>query len=631
MELSDGVNSVSEFMGSNGQLLPQRAILHEIIVQTVSERKILSGNDTNYEGTLKNVIARAQGLSSYKDLEQSDRIDPQKISSILDELELERLPLHAQAEQVMMVTGGAGTGKSSFVKHISKSQAEVYQNAVQINPDHFREFLADKAEQGRLFSTYTHHESSMIANEVMKRLGDRMERGLDAPHVLMDVTVPNEKRMEFAMRFDKLQVMHGSAPADVTVERVYQRGIDTGRVLPTRAALGTTAGASRHLHTVLEHPDLELSIYNTDVPKEASPTLIASWDKEARQMNVVDPDLFKAFIQRQDINIDANSPERLWDGADRSPERMAQHLSAYTNHGIVIEFVATENTPPMRFSDEGVEILETLENAPKANFMMELADKFGSLGKNGGFIAGAAFGTLSGAFTLAAGGGKAEAAEAVYEAALPYGESQIDAARGDLEALKRSATIETTSTVGAVGGAVGGAALGTMIFPGVGTVVGGVIGGIGGGIISGEATAAIYDNADNIADFFDKRDDRLFERLPTEIVESAPPELQHLVELKRMHEDALDMREELGRGRTRNKDTLAKRDIANARIDHIEKLYDQAFEEMDANGSLAEAQSFLNLWDQAGKLSAAGQIEATATCGNSQDQNHDYGLMKLGN
>ncbi len=130
--------------------------------------------------------------------------------------------------------------------------------------------------------------------------------------------------------------------------------------------------------------------------------------------------------------------------------------------------------------------------------MASMAETFGRLGKNGGLIAGAAFGTLSGAFTLAAGGSAAQAAEAVYEGAVPYGETQIDVLRGDVQAMKRSATIETTSNIGAAGGALAGAAIGTVIMPGVGTVAGAAVGGIGAGIASGEITALVYDNFSTI-------------------------------------------------------------------------------------------------------------------------------------
>lgn len=134
----------------------------------------------------------------------------------------------------------------------------------------------------------------------------------------------------------------------------------------------------------------------------------------------------------------------------------------------------------------------------KGSALGKMAETFGRLGKNGGLIAGAAFGTLSGAFTLAAGGNSAQAAEAVYEGAVPYGETSLDAVRGDIEAMKRSGTIETASNIGAGSGTLAGAAIGTAIMPGVGTAVGAVVGGIGVGLTSGEITGLVYDNFEAI-------------------------------------------------------------------------------------------------------------------------------------
>ncbi|UJP03684.1 MAG: hypothetical protein LZF85_04330, partial [Nitrosomonas sp.] len=111
-----------------------------------------------------------------------------------------------------------------------------------------------------------------------------------------------------------------------------------------------------------------------------------------------------------------------------------------------------------------------------------MAETFGKLGKNGGVIAGVTLGTFSGAFTLAAGRSKAEAAQVVYEAAVPYGETQIDLAHGNIMAAEKSAIIETASNIGSLGGAAAGAAIGTGI------------GALGGGVGTGYLTEKIHDN-----------------------------------------------------------------------------------------------------------------------------------------
>lgn len=191
-----------------------------------------------------------------------------------------------------------------------------------------------------------------------------------------------------------------------------------------------------------------------------------------------------------------------------------------------------------------------------------MSETFGKLGKNGGVIAGIALGTLSSAFALASGSSKAEAAEIFYETAVPYGETELDLARGDLEAAARSATIETASNGGSLAGAAAGATIGTLIMPGVGTAIGAGIGLLSGGIGAGYITEKLYDNyaqlksgAVNLAQetaesltsavedtrrylasWFD--DDPVldvqvaFASLPNHVTSDMPPEVAALVEVK---------------------------------------------------------------------------------------------------
>lgn len=203
----------------------------------------------------------------------------------------------------------------------------------------------------------------------------------------------------------------------------------------------------------------------------------------------------------------------------------------------------------------------TLQNHRNSRLEV-MAETFGKLGKNGGVIAGLALGTLSGAFTLAAGGSKAEAAQVVYEAAVPYGETQIDLARGDVMAAEKSATVETATNIGSLGGAAAGAAIGTMILPGIGTAIGAGIGALGGGVGTSYLTEKIHDNyaqiksgtirlADEatesltnavqktkqfLAGWFDGKpalDARtIFNALPDSVTPDMPPEVAALVEVK---------------------------------------------------------------------------------------------------
>jgi hypothetical protein len=225
------------------------------------------------------------------------------------------------------------------------------------------------------------------------------------------------------------------------------------------------------------------------------------------------------------------------------------------------DMLERQGIAPQRYAELGASLKVETPNGLK-----NAAESLTDFGKKAGPVAGVIVGTLAGAFTLAAGGSKAEAAQVVYEAAVPYGETQIDLARGDLLAAEKSATIETASNLGSLGGVAAGAAIGTMILPGVGTAIGAGIGALGGGVGTGYLTEKIHDNyaqiksgavqlADETAEsltntvqktkqflagWFDRKPaldaQAAFNALPNSVTPDMPPEVAALVEVKASRE-----------------------------------------------------------------------------------------------
>ncbi len=604
-ELTDGIDSKARFSGPDGNLYSQRLVLHEFIVQVVSERKILSSPSGKYGAAMKSVIADALELKSYQELEKSGDYTPEKISAVLDEFGLERLPLHDRTKQVMMVTGGPGTGKSSLVAEFSKAQPEIYQNAVQINPDDYKDILASPKDLGKLHSEYTHKESSMIAEKIIGKLDERMAAGLPAPHVMMDVVSPNPTRMAFAIRFDQMNVSHGAAPAEVTLQRAYNRGFDkdgniNGRIISSHVVLDGAAKASELLPNIFEHPNLEFKMVNTDVPFGSKQPVIAEWDNNSKRLAVYDPNAFVEFVERQHINTNATHTGELLQGFEQTPERLAADLKPYTDKGVQIDFMDSDRKLAMSIGADKVEVHKALPSKHGSGFMADMAESFGKLGRNGGVIAGVTLGSLAGVFTLASGGSTAEAAEITYESVVPYGETQLDLARGDLEAAARSTTVETVSNTVSIGGVLAGAAAGAAIgsaVPVVGTAVGavagGIIGGMGAGVTAAYITEKVYDNyavlksgtvqlahetADSLTNavqdtgrylayWFD--DDPVldvqiaFNALPNTVAPGMPPEVVALVEVKSSQE-----------------------------------IFERSFAEIESHGGLPEVQAYIEAHPQ---------------------------------
>lgn len=149
--------------------------------------------------------------------------------------------------------------------------------------------------------------------------------------------------------------------------------------------------------------------------------------------------------------------------------------------------------------------LEALNNAikdagaPKAGsgFLGKIAEGLGNLGKRAGLVGGAVIAPIAAGAALLGGASKAEAAQVAVEAAVPYAETAIDLAEGDMAAAAKSGAMETTSTIAGAGGAVAGGVIGQILIPipGVGAVIGAAVGGIISGVIASGVTEAVIDHA----------------------------------------------------------------------------------------------------------------------------------------
>ncbi|HAJ90127.1 MAG TPA: hypothetical protein DCM27_03810, partial [Rhodospirillaceae bacterium] len=346
---------------------PVRQVLHEAILQIVSERQVNQypiGND--YEDKLESLVSKVKKNPQFQDLERLSNPDPQKISDVLDSLGLAKLPLHTKSEQVMMVTGGPGTGKSGILEKLSQTKPEIYNTAAQINPDHYRNLLADFRELGAIHSTYTQDEASLVTDKIIKRIGDKMDMGGQAPHVVVDIASPTKARMEFAKKFEQMTAVAGTAPVDVTVQRAYDRGVENGeavgRVTPTRVVLAGAAYTSKEMPNVFDHKNLDFKMVNADVPRGKQATLVAEWDNKTKSLNVYDHNRFIEFVERQNINTYAKSPTELFvdpktgEKLKRSPSAIAPTLQPYLDKGITINFMTPDNRVAMSMNKGAIEI-----------------------------------------------------------------------------------------------------------------------------------------------------------------------------------------------------------------------------------------------------------------------------------
>ncbi len=151
------------------------------------------------------------------------------------------------------------------------------------------------------------------------------------------------------------------------------------------------------------------------------------------------------------------------------------------------------------------------------------AEFTGDLARKSGPVLGVVLGVGAAGATYLSTGSSAEAAEVAYETIVPYGETQIDVARGDAGAAAKSATVETAS----IGAAAAGAAGGFVVAGPIGAAVGGIAGGLGGGMAVEALLEPVALN-EIPADEAQKR----LSGLSPEMAEMMSPETQSLYVLK---------------------------------------------------------------------------------------------------
>ena len=387
----DGVpDSWARNVDANGQLLPERALLHEMIVQAVTERRIQIDPARDYDEQLYRNINELRNSDHFAELAESGSFTRADVTAMLDDIGLERLPTVPQAQHTTItVTGGPATGKTALVNAVQAQRPDIVDNAARVNPDDYRAIFASPAEFGQAYADMAQVECNQISKVIMSRLQENIAMN-NAPHVLLDVVSPNKRRMALANASNELIVIAGTKPPEVAVEHSFTRGhavVDEatgitvpGRQTPTFVVLEGAAKASGSNPQIFQHPNVSFELFDTNTGRDPvtgryiPPQSIASWDAESKTITVHDPDTFVDFIERQNLSDQARSADELFDVADRTPTRIAENLEAYTRQGIQIDFVDPETRRiAISFNVNGAQMREFLPSAMGAAFFNDMA------------------------------------------------------------------------------------------------------------------------------------------------------------------------------------------------------------------------------------------------------------------
>lgn len=382
-QVQGGQDSLQIHTGQDGNLSAERKLLHEVIVQTITERRIDANPNIPRDIQLFDHMERIQDSPAYKDLAKQGDFSRESVSQLLDSAGLDKLPTVPQDKHItMMVTGGPATGKTALMDRLGQSNPQVFDNSAKINPDDYKAILADPAIYGTGYADIAHREGSALTNKIMGRLKDNIAEG-NAPNIVLDVVSPNKVRMDLALQSSQLVVVQGTLDPAKAVERSYERGkpkVDPitgettlGRQTPTEIVLEGAQKVAKTTPDFFDHPNVEMRIYDTDVEYGKPPKLVAQWDPDEKHMIVHNPDAFMNMVERQNMNIKAESPDQLYTAEATTPKQNADNLKAYTDKGISISFLGENGKPAISMTPTETIVTEPLPSSRGDGFFNELA------------------------------------------------------------------------------------------------------------------------------------------------------------------------------------------------------------------------------------------------------------------
>lgn len=246
-----------------------------------------------------------------------------RIQNKIDELQYKRLSLHkGEKRHTFMLAGAPGTGKSSIIikKIIEKAEklGINWDDVVKVSTDIHRiivDSYAFTSEYSHYSSLLNHAEALYISKKVYQRIANKIAKG-QAPHVLIDAVDISEERLKLGIaELGNLHITVTTTPADVALDRVYNRAKHSNRFAPTAYQLTKHREISHDFFKQLM-PTLnsrtEVILYDKNISEDKDPLIIMKADMQQRLVTVFDSDKLAEFLKKAKVNITAKNKKELF-------------------------------------------------------------------------------------------------------------------------------------------------------------------------------------------------------------------------------------------------------------------------------------------------------------------------------
>ncbi len=280
-------------------------------------KKVLA--DKLYKAEVYKEVKRITEVAISEAIDQAELISIKSVSADKQEyikaMPLQRLSKHSGADRHTFIIAGppaCGKGGVTAMMSLDASREGIdFDDVAKVNTDFYRDFISSGQILGpnkRIHANLNNDESSMVTDLIYERLNEMVTAGA-APHALLDTVKFRGAKIDYGIRDGGVVVAKMiSLDPEIAVSRAIKRAEEIGRSVPTEYMLTAHRNLAGEVDASLERysgANIQLAIYDNNVPWGQMPTLIETVNFQTREIEILNREKQEALYGRRFINTKA--------------------------------------------------------------------------------------------------------------------------------------------------------------------------------------------------------------------------------------------------------------------------------------------------------------------------------------
>ena len=230
---------------------------------------------------------------------------------------LQKLSLHEGNERVTFILAGApASGKGTILACLLQEAKEKKnideRDMIKINTDTHRLLVCHGYQEKlgvnqELHVSLNNDEASYITLMGYEKMRHKINLN-SAPHMLIDGVAPSDDRIQLGTQNNgKLEISIVTVDPDKSIKRAQDRGESTGRYVQTSYLINSHRNVTIATYDLLLNQellgakDIQISIYDNNVPKGSDPVFVAWIDMKDKVVEIYEPEKLSEFRGKRHI------------------------------------------------------------------------------------------------------------------------------------------------------------------------------------------------------------------------------------------------------------------------------------------------------------------------------------------